>query len=188
MGGRGYRVVLIPGRGQSAGFLVNDVLPWIERGSRRVLGLFDFDKAGEDIEQNARRRLERHTGVELDWTRLVLTSEQIAEHGMPLIRRRDGRDGQVRLVAETEAMPQAVLMGLVEDALRALLPTPLDRVHGRERRKRCGGAPPARHRCAHDCRPGRHPSVVSPTPAGRGRWTCGSRENREGSCHLTRDM
>jgi hypothetical protein len=115
-----YRVVLVPVRGQSAGFLVNDVLPYVERGSTRVLPLFDFDKAGDDIEDNARRRLERHAGLALDWTRIALTAAQVDAHQIPLVSRRDGRDGQVRLVAETEAMPQAVLMGLVEAALRGL--------------------------------------------------------------------
>jgi hypothetical protein len=131
-----YRVVLVPVRGQSAGFLVNDVLPYVERGSTRVLPLFDFDKAGDDIEDNARRRLERHAGLALDWTRIALTAAQVDAHQIPLVSRRDGRDGQVRLVAETEAMPQAVLMGLVEAALRGLLPAPLERVHVRERRER----------------------------------------------------
>ncbi len=58
-----YRIVLVPVRGQAGGaYLVNDVRPYVERGHTEVLYVGDFDKAGADIEDSARARLETHSG------------------------------------------------------------------------------------------------------------------------------
>jgi hypothetical protein len=48
----------------------------------------------------------------------------------------DHRDRQTREVCECEAMPQAILLDLVETAVRDRLPEPLDHVHVREGRER----------------------------------------------------
>jgi hypothetical protein len=132
-----YRIVLVPVRGQAGGaYLANDVRPYVERGHTEVLYVGDYDKAGADIEGSARQRLERHTGRTLTWTRLALTGEQVAEHNLPRIARYDHRDRQTREVCECEAMPQAILLALVETAVRDRLPAPLDHVHVREVRER----------------------------------------------------
>jgi hypothetical protein len=132
-----YQIVLVPVRGQAGGaYLVNDVRPYVERGHTEVLYVGDWDKAGADIEASARDRLEHHAGRALTWTRLALTGEQVAAHDLPRIERYDGRDRQTREVCECEAMPQAILLDLVETAVRDRLPAPLDRVQEREARER----------------------------------------------------
>jgi hypothetical protein len=125
-----YRIVLVSVRGQAGGaYLVNDVRPYVERGHTEVLYVGDFDKAGGDIEDSARERLETHSGRRLRWSRLALTAEQVEAHDLPLIERYDHRDGQTREVCECEAMPQAILLDLVETAVRDRLPAPLQAVH-----------------------------------------------------------
>jgi hypothetical protein len=54
--------------------------------------LGDLDRAGGDIERNARRVLERHLGRQLAWERLALTEDQISDLGVEPIWRVDGRD------------------------------------------------------------------------------------------------
>ena len=46
---------------------------------------------------------------------MALTAEQVDAYDLPQVERRDKRDYQVRLVVECEAMPQGILLGLVED-------------------------------------------------------------------------
>jgi hypothetical protein len=137
-----YRIVLVPVRGQSsASLLVNDVTPYVERGSRHVLYVGDHDRSGYDIEASAQARLESFARQALAWMRVALTADQVAAYDLPLVERVDRRDHQTRLVAECEAMPQATLVALVRQAVGGLLPVSLDRV-------RCTGTPGAAGRAA----------------------------------------
>jgi hypothetical protein len=132
-----YRIILVPVRGQSsASLLVNDVTPYVARGSRQVLYIGDHDRSGYDIEASAQARLEGFAGQTLTWMRVALTADQVAEHDLTLVEHVDRRDHQTRLVAECEAMPQATLVGLVRHAVGDLLPVSLDRVRVQERRER----------------------------------------------------
>jgi hypothetical protein len=133
------RAVLIPIRGQaSSAQLFNDVLPYVQAGCDTVLYVGDYDKAGLDIENSARDRLERFCGHALKWKRVALTEEQVydRERPLPLVDRYDRRDRQTRQVCEAEAMPQAELTRLLTEALDELRPAPLDEVHEREEAER----------------------------------------------------
>jgi hypothetical protein len=104
----------------------------------QVLYLGDFDLSGNQIESNTRRVLEREIGDKLDWKRVALTAEQVEEHDLPVIRKRDRRykDGRPHEAVETEALSQTLIIELLETELIARLPEQLERVHEREVRQR----------------------------------------------------
>ena len=105
---------------------------------RRVLYLGDHDHQGGQIEANTRHVLADIVGAELDWQRVAITAEQIAERGLTPIRKRDRRYKPARWhdAWETEALGQQTVVSLLRDALDALLPAPLDAVRTREREER----------------------------------------------------
>jgi hypothetical protein len=123
-------------KGQTRGFLHTEVAPILTGNDRRVLYLGDLDRSGADIEANTRRVLEREAGRVIDWTRLGMTEEQAAEHGIDPIWKMDGRDDKEHWAVEVESLGQAAVVALVRDALDALLPEPLADVLERERRQR----------------------------------------------------
>jgi hypothetical protein len=141
-----YAVAIASTNGQTGGFLHTRVAPQLTTG-QQVIYLGDLDLAGGHIEANTRRVLERYTGP-LEWERLAVTREQVAEHGLPTIVKRDRRynDGHPHEAVETEALSQALLVRLLTGRLDALLPEPLEDVQERERvqreelRDRLGGA------------------------------------------------
>ena len=100
--------------------------------------LGDLDLAGNQIESNTRRVLEREIGGELRWERLALTQEQVREHNLPVIVKHDRRykDGRPHEAVETEALRQTVLVNILRRRLDELLPEPLSRVQEREQRQR----------------------------------------------------
>jgi hypothetical protein len=134
---RDYRARIAATNGQVRGFLHTDVAPRLRAGDR-VLYLGDYDLAGNDIEANTRRVLEKLVG-ELEWERLALTREQVEHYDLPIITKRDkrfkGRRG-VHQAVETEALSQTLIVNIVRERLDVLLPQPLDRVLVRERRER----------------------------------------------------
>lgn len=73
-----YLVPITATKGQCGGFLVNKVVPLLRR-DRPVLYIDDFELRGpgEQIEDNTRRRLERHLNKEIKWERIALTKEQV---------------------------------------------------------------------------------------------------------------
>lgn len=87
--------------GQVGGFLHTEIMPRLEP-EQRVLYLGDYDHAGGQIEANTRREIEREVGP-LRWERLALTAEQVAEHDIPAIEKRDRRyrDGMPHRAYET---------------------------------------------------------------------------------------
>jgi hypothetical protein len=82
--------------------------------------------AGNQIETNTRRVLEREAG-ELAWERLALTQEQVDDYGLPTIEKHDRRykDGHPHLAVETEALSQTIIVEIVRNRLEQLLPEPL---------------------------------------------------------------
>jgi hypothetical protein len=66
---------------QVGGFLYNEIVPILEGNDRAVLDLGDHDLQGHQIEANTRSVLARETGRRIDWTRLAITEQRIAERG-----------------------------------------------------------------------------------------------------------
>ena len=122
--------------GQCGGFLHTDVIPILNDGDR-LLYPGDFDLAGNDIEANTRRVLEREVG-HLRWERLALTREQVEEYDLPVIIKHDRRfaDGGAHEAVETEALSQRIIVEIVRSRLEELLPEPLESVHEREAEER----------------------------------------------------
>ena len=110
----------------------------------RVLYLGDADDAGDDIEENTRRVLERATGRAFDadtWARLAITDDQAQElrrRGVPPILKTDRRyrDGNPHEAFECEALGQRAIERIVRDRLDALLPEPIEDILERERQQR----------------------------------------------------
>jgi hypothetical protein len=154
---RDYRVTVAPTGGQCAGFLVNEVAPYLVDPKTCVRYLGDWDLAGNDIEANTRRVLERHTGRTFDattWKRILLTDRQVEElrrKGVEPVEKRDERfkDGHPHQAFEAEALGQAYLTGIVRRQLAALAPVPLKDVLEREVKERAAvlkllrGEPPS---------------------------------------------
>jgi len=133
-----YRIQIAATGGQIAGFLHTEVAPLLLNAtSPKVLYMGDHDLAGNQIETNTRRVLERETG-DLDWRRIALTKEQVEEYDLPVIVKHDRRykDGRPHEAVETEALSQRLIVELLDTELTALLPEPLERVHEREERQR----------------------------------------------------
>jgi len=133
---RDYAVPIAATNGQVGGFLHTEIIPVLRPG-QRILYLGDFDLAGNQIETNTRRVLEREAG-ELDWERLALTGEQVERYGLPLIEKHDRRynDGHPHEAVETEAIGQTIIVEIVRDRLRRLLPEPLGSVQVRAEQER----------------------------------------------------
>jgi hypothetical protein len=131
-----YRVRIASTNGQCGGFLHTTIAPLLGGGGV-VLYLGDYDLAGNQIETNTLRVLERKAGV-LDWKRIALTKEQVEQYDLPTIEKHDRRyrDGRPHQAVETEALSQRLIMELLETALTALLPEPLQRVHERALRNK----------------------------------------------------
>ena len=121
---RDYAVRIASTNGQCAGFLHTDIKPLVIDGDV-VLYLGDYDLAGNDIEANTRRVLERDGAMPLAWERLALTAAQAQD--LPRITKGDRRrkDGGWHEAVETEALSQTTIVGIVRDRLDALLPVPL---------------------------------------------------------------
>jgi hypothetical protein len=135
---REYRIRITSTNGQVGGFLHTKVAPRLKPGDC-VGYLGDHDLAGDDIEANTRRVLEKKIGGELNWERLALTQEQVDRYRLETIIKTNKRfkgDGGQHEAVETEALSQALIVEIVRDWLDTLLPQPLDRVHVRERRER----------------------------------------------------
>jgi hypothetical protein len=142
---RQYRIPLAPLRGQAGrAYLANVVAPTIYE-KQIVLAVVDLDKVGDDIANSAWGRLERFSGHRLDWRVIALTDEQADDPDYNIVRvpRVDGREKPdpvtgkrpVRWVAETEALGATNLRAIVRAELDILIPEPLVRVQGRERRQ-----------------------------------------------------
>jgi hypothetical protein len=97
--------------------------PLLRRNNREVLYLGDWDPQGHDIEANTRRVLENKTGRRIDWTRIAITQEQIAERGLTSMWKKDERFKPAKWYEawEAEALGQSTIVQLVRDELDWLL-------------------------------------------------------------------
>ncbi len=131
-----YGCAIAATNGQVGGFLRTDIAPALLL-PRPVRYLGDFDLAGGQIEENTRNVLEDIVGA-LDWERVAITEEQVDERELVPVLKKDKRYVPARTheAWETEALGQATVIALVEEALEKLLPTPLDVTRERERKER----------------------------------------------------
>ena len=92
-------------------------LPW------RLLTLYDYDKAGEDIENAAMSRL-RAFGGEAKWTskRVAVTAKQVSRLKLPTRPEKNG-DGEA---VELDAIPPDTLAKLVTSAIKSCIPKDID--------------------------------------------------------------
>jgi hypothetical protein len=130
-----YAVPLAATNGQVGGFLHTSVGPALAEG-QRILYLGDYDLAGGQIEANTREVLSTFAGLE--WERLAVTAEQVAQYSLATIVKHDRRyrDGHAHEAVETEALSQTVITGMLTARLDALLPEPITDVLEREETER----------------------------------------------------
>ncbi len=123
--------------GQAGGFLRTDIGPVLGPG-HPVAYFGDWNPAGESIEANTRRVLEREAAGPLDWVRLAVTAGQAEAEGLPAKPGTDKRyaDGRPHDSYECEALGQRHLTGLLTGWLDAMLPAPLADVQEREAAQR----------------------------------------------------
>jgi hypothetical protein len=132
--------------GQVKGLLHTKIAPRLIGNERKVLYLGDHDLHGDQIEANTRHVLERAAGRAIDWRRIAITAEQVAEHGLEPILKTDGRygkrgadgkrAGRTHWAVEAEALGQTMVVALMRAALEELLPEPLADVLEREDEQR----------------------------------------------------
>jgi hypothetical protein len=134
-----YAVMIASTNGQAGGFLRTAVAPLLNT-SDRVLYLGDHDHQGHQIEANTRTVLEDIIGGDLDWERIALTDEQVAQYDLErlTIMKPDNRYRPPREhpAIETEALQQSVIVAIVRDKLEELLPEALSDVAEREVKER----------------------------------------------------
>jgi hypothetical protein len=136
-----YVVPIMPTNGQTKRFLINEVVPFLNERDSIVLYVGDYDLAGNQIEDNTRRVLERHADRPFRWTRVAITGDQagtLRVKGIDPIIKHDHRytDGREHEAYEAEALGQGELTRIVRIALDSILPEPLDHVLEREKLER----------------------------------------------------
>jgi hypothetical protein len=133
-----YLVPIGATNGQTGGFLHTDVIPLLEADDRRILYLGDLDHQGGQIEENTRHVLVRELCRELDWQRLAITEEQVAERKLTPVKKADRRYRPARVADawETEALGQDTVVTLVRERLDELLPEPIADVRVREQEQK----------------------------------------------------
>ena len=132
--------------GQCGGFIVNEIVPLLQGNNRRVRYVGDCELRGpaDQIEQNTKRYIEKHTGRTFgpgEWTKIALTEEQVKASVRVrrlAITKLDNRYRPPKEyeAVECEALGQGVLVRLLRKHLDSLLPEPLDAVRERERLQR----------------------------------------------------
>ena len=119
-----YDVPFVAVRGGASITILHDIwemlqtsdLPW------RLLTLYDFDRAGSDIEHAALERLLAFGG-EAEWTseRIAVTPEQVDELKLPM--RPEKRGGEA---VELDAIPPDTLAEIVTEAIKACIPEDIE--------------------------------------------------------------
>ena len=91
-----------------------------------VLYVGDYDPAGVLIDQSLQRELRAHLrpSIELTFERIGINQDQIELYDLPEKPRKvsDVRAQHVLTTVEAEAMPAAILRGLLRDRIESLLP------------------------------------------------------------------
>ena len=138
-----YLVPITATNGQSGGFLVNGIVPYLSSGADRI-GDHEMRGPADQIEANTRRYLEQHAHRRFDadtWSRIALTQEQVDASPRLLglvIDKLDRRYKPPRAyqAVECEAVGQVALQGMLRARLDAMLPEPREDVLLRERGER----------------------------------------------------
>jgi hypothetical protein len=106
---------------QAAEYLnaINDGRPVV------VIYIGDFDPAGVLIDEALQRELREHLdpSIELQFRRIAITSEQIAEYDLPTKPRKAGekRATHIEKTVEAEAMPAGTMRALLRNTIEELL-------------------------------------------------------------------
>jgi hypothetical protein len=124
-------VSLYPAGGFASISLAYQAAEWINRDhDGRTVKIFyigDYDPAGVLIDVSIERELRLHldAGVDLQFKRLGITAEQIAEHDLPTKPRKekDKRALYIEVTVEAEALPAHILRALLRQNIEALLPS-----------------------------------------------------------------
>ena len=132
--------------GQCGGHIVNEIVPLLKGNNRRVRYVGDHELRGpaDQIEQNTKRTIEKHTGRIFgpdEWTKIALTEQQV--NASVRLRRlaitkldKRYKPPKEYEAIECEARGQGVLVRLIRKHLDSLLPEPLEVVSDRERIQR----------------------------------------------------
>lgn len=128
-----YAVPITSCNGQVGGFLHTDVAPRMHPDTP-VAYFGDWNPAGESIEGNVRRVLERKIDGDLAWHRLAITADQAEGEGLPPKPAVDNRykDGRPHDSYEAEALGAGLLIELLASWLDDLIPEPITTVLERE--------------------------------------------------------
>ena len=88
-----------------------------------IIYIGDYDPAGVLIDATIMRELRKHTNVEIDFKRIAITPEQIAEYNLPTKPRKESekRSQHVTVAVEAESMRAGVMRGLLEDEIKSHL-------------------------------------------------------------------
>jgi hypothetical protein len=128
-----YCAAITSTNGQSLGHVVSQIAPLLADADRHVLYLGDYDLSGDQIEAHTRRTLTEHGAGWLDWQRIALRADQVAEldaerrargvTGDLVIRKLDKRYKPAREfdAVECETVGQGPLRRLLTAALDGLL-------------------------------------------------------------------
>ena len=124
-----YDVPFVAVRGGASITILHDIwellqtsnIPW------KILTLYDYDKAGLDIEHAAMNRLRAFDdafGGEAEWTseRIAVTPDQVDELELPMRPEKNG-DGEA---VELDAIPPDTLAEIVEEAIKACIPEDIE--------------------------------------------------------------
>jgi hypothetical protein len=127
---REFAVSLYPAGGFSSITLAFEAAEQInaEHNGRELIVFYigDYDPAGVLIDVSLEAELREHLDpeVSMEFVRLGITAEQIAEYDLPTKPRKagDSRSPHVTETVEAEAMPAGIMRSLLRDGIEALLP------------------------------------------------------------------
>ena len=92
----------------------------------RVFYIVDYDPAGVLIDKDIERKMRRHLdpSVDMTFTRIGITKEQITQYDLPTKPRKktDLRVLDLKETVEAEALPAGILKQLLHDQFEALIP------------------------------------------------------------------
>jgi len=92
----------------------------------QIIYVGDYDPAGVLIDHSIERELRRHVDadVELNFHRIAITPEQIAEYDLPTKPRKakDKRSKHIQGTVEAEAMPPRILRAILRETVESFLP------------------------------------------------------------------
>jgi hypothetical protein len=121
--------------GQSAGYIVTEIVPLLRNNSRIVLYIGDHELRGpaDQIEANTRAYIEKHANRKFgpnEWTKIALTADQVNEDSDAGRRLRDlaiektdkryKKGGKKYTAVECEAFGQAEIVNLIRDLFDAM--------------------------------------------------------------------